>query len=91
MAKLTTEEVIAGWLSMRRIKNPVIASHDVEVELPNYGRFYHDVLHTPGTYSRCWRKLRQTGKLRELGYELEDISTNQLNHGESAWHLKLAS
>jgi len=34
-------------------------NHIIETKLPMYGLAEYDVLHTPGTYSREWRRMRE--------------------------------
>jgi len=68
MRKITTSEVIKRWLKDRfDLGKFEVSTHLLELQLPEYGKLYYDVLHTPSTYSRDWRKLKADVK------QLEDI------------------
>ena len=32
---------------------------DIETELPRYAGEFYSILHTPGTYARCWRDFKK--------------------------------
>jgi hypothetical protein len=40
--------------------------------VPVYGRLAHQKVHTPSTYSRAFRKIREGNTLMRLGIELEE-------------------
>lgn len=44
--------------------NYIIPMHLIETELPNYGRTQFGIIHSPGTYSRSFRKMREDGLVK---------------------------
>ena len=68
MRNITTSEVIKHWLKDRfDIGKYEVTTHVLELQLPEYGKLYHGVLHTPTTYSRVWRKLKSDIKVKPTG------------------------
>lgn len=61
--------------------NTIIATHNIEEELPRYGKSHFKVYHNAGTYSRQFRKMRQF-KLHP-GLELIPYSTSR----EKSWQI----
>ena len=59
--KTKVKDVIKSYLT-EKLKNTeefIMANHIIETELPKYGNAWHAVLHSPGTYSRAWRLIRE--------------------------------
>ena len=59
----TTLEILATYL--QKHCGEVIASHNVEEDLPRYGELFHLIHHNGGTYSRKFRELRESVELQE--------------------------
>jgi hypothetical protein len=71
---MTTEKILIAWLlSIYKSSDPWFHSYDLEAQVPIYGRLAHQKEHTASTYSRAFRKLRESNKLAAKGYKLEDI------------------
>ena len=68
---MTTQDVLVKWLISK--SGDFFYSYDLESELPTYGRLAHQKMHTASTYSRVFRKLRETNILDRYGYKLEEI------------------
>lgn len=57
---MTISTVIKKWLKTRmNQQNFYVKSSDIETDLVWYAKEYWGVMHTPSTYSRGWRKLRE--------------------------------
>ena len=70
---MTAEGIILRWIDRRaNSPEPWFASYDLEAEVPMYGKLAHQKLHTPSTYSRAFRKIREGNALLRLGLELEE-------------------
>ena len=68
---MTISKVLKKWLGYRIYNgNFHVKSSDVETDLVWYAKEYWGVMHTPSTYSRSWRKLRE-----EKDYEGTDIKS----------------
>ena len=66
---MTISALIKKWLKSRLDQqNFYVKSSDIETDLVWYAKEYWGVLHTPSTYSRSWRKLRE-----DRDYEDTDI------------------
>jgi len=66
---MTISKIIKRWLRSRITQqNLYVKSSDIETDLVWYGKEYWGVMHTPSTYSRSWRKIRE-----EKDYEDIDI------------------
>ena len=48
------QELKGSWLKTYNFRN-----HIIETKLPMFGLANYDILHTPGTYSREWRRMRE--------------------------------
>jgi hypothetical protein len=70
---MTASDIILRWIERRAngLEN-FFASYDLEAEVPVYGRLAHQKVHTPSTYSRAFRKIREENTLRRYGLELEE-------------------
>jgi hypothetical protein len=77
MRLATTEEIIIHWIKRKlRAKDPVFYSYDLESDLPVYGRLAHQKTHTASTYSRAFRKLRESNTLSKSGIGLQEVEHN---------------
>ena len=68
MRKPSVELIIKKYLK-RRLKDGLdtVKSSDIETSLVQYGRDYWGVSRLPNTYSRAWRKLRESnGSLLDI-------------------------
>ena len=76
---MTTENIIVDWiLRQQKTNEPWFFSFDLEEKLPIYGRIAHQKVHTASTYSRAFRKLRNSNKLFMKGLELIEIEHNKM-------------
>ena len=79
MRKITTSEVIKRWLKDRfDLGKFEVSTHMLELQLPEYGKMYYGVLHTPSTYSRDWRKLKANVKQLALFHHNPDHNDNDI-------------
>jgi hypothetical protein len=71
---MTTESILVKWLiSTANTSEPWFYSFDLEQRLPTYGRLAWQKVHTASTYSRSFRKLRESDTLKVYGIKLEEI------------------
>ena len=88
MRNITTSEVIKHRLKDRfDIGKYEVTTHVLELQLPEYGKLYHGVLHTPTTYSRVWRKLKSDIKQLE-DIDVTDIKVKPTGSVENTWILE---
>tara|TARA_B100001094_G_C18079975_1_gene744646 strand:- start:497 stop:757 length:261 start_codon:yes stop_codon:yes gene_type:complete len=72
---MTAEKIIIKWLMrLAKTNSPWFYTFDMEAEVPVYGKLAHQKIHTASTYSRAFRKLRESNKLDAMGYKLEEIT-----------------
>jgi len=71
---MTVKKIILRYLEL----NPGtrIANHIFETVVPNFGHDIYGILHSPGTYSRAWRDLREKGELAKYGYSVIEVEAN---------------
>ncbi len=53
-----------------------IANHIFETVVPNFGNDIYGILHSPGTYSRAWRDLREKNELAKYGFSAIEVEAN---------------
>lgn len=71
---MTSEKIIIKWLSSRaNSSDPWFYSYNFESEVPMYGRLAWQKVHTASTYSRAFRKLRESNTLHRYGLKLDEI------------------
>jgi hypothetical protein len=88
MKKITTSEVIKHWLKDRLdLGKFEVSTHLLELQLPEYGKLYYGVLHTPSTYTRSWRKLKSNIKQLE-DIDVTDIKVKPTRSVENTWILE---
>lgn len=71
---MTVKRIIMRYLEL----NPGtrIANHIFETIVPQFGQNVYGILHTPGTYSRAWRDLREKNELAKYGYSAIEVEVN---------------
>jgi hypothetical protein len=88
MRKITTSEVIKRWLKDRfDLGKFEVSTHMLELQLPEYGKMYYGVIHTPSTYSRNWRKLKANVKQLE-DIDVINIKVKPTGSVENTWILE---
>jgi len=84
---MTSEKIIIKWLSSRvNSSDPWFYTYNFESEVPTYGRLAHQKVHTASTYSRAFRKLRESNTLERYGLKLEEIKHND-NGAIKGWKI----
>jgi hypothetical protein len=88
---MTAEKIIIKWLiGEAKSSDPWFYTYDFEQRVPMYGRLAHQKVHTASTYSRAFRKIRESNTLRRYGLTLEEI-THKDNKGIKGWKVLLDS
>lgn len=60
MAKITADQIIKRFLNLRlSTGNKEFPSHIIETQLPSWGMAMFGKMHSPGTYARRFRELRE--------------------------------
>lgn len=52
-------DIIDDYLKQNIVNDYMFKGHIIETVLPDYGRIKFAIMHTPGSYSRAWRKIRE--------------------------------
>ena len=82
----TCEEIILLWLKERIESGELtVATHEIEGQLVSYGKLYYDKIHTPSTYSRAWRKIRQEEKYVKV--DIDQIKEITDSKTETTWKI----
>jgi hypothetical protein len=85
---MTTSDILVKWLiSVANSQENWFYSYDLESRVPTYGRLTHQKVHTASTYSRAFRKLRESNTLKRYGYKLEEIKHNK-NDKVKGWKIE---
>jgi len=73
--RVTADSIITNWIIGKYKNNSdnIFYSYDFESEVPGYGRLVHQKTYTVSTYSRAFRKMRESNTLEKFGYELEEV------------------
>ena len=88
MSQVKTKDIILYWIEARyKSHKPIFFSYEFEEQLPAYGRLAHQKHHTASTYSRAFRKLRESNTLWKHGYELTEI-TEHKNKKVKGWKIE---
>lgn len=76
---MTAQTVLLNWLENKaNSSDPWFYSYSLEQEVPLYGRVKHNKYHTPSTYARVFRKLREEAALLDvMGIRLTEIKHNR--------------
>jgi len=71
---MTVKRIILRYLEL----NPGtrVANHIFETIVPQFGQNVYGILHSPGTYSRAWRGLREKDELKNYGFSAIEVETN---------------
>ena len=57
----TIYEIIKEWIKLKSVNGRLrFAGHIIQTGIPGYGQVEFGVLHTPDSYSRAWRRIRET-------------------------------
>lgn len=85
---MTTEKILISWLkSTANSSDPWFYTYTIEEQVPLYGKLAHQKHHTASTYSRAFRKLRESNTLWKHGYELTEI-TEHKNKKVKGWKIE---
>lgn len=70
---MTTEQIIVAYLKykLNGDNSMLLAGHSIETDIPNFARIQFGILHTPGTYSRAFRALRENNKIHQHKLSIE--------------------
>jgi hypothetical protein len=84
---MITKDLILQWLELRVGDGmAVIPTHVIEVELPYWAYQTHDIIHTPSTYSRIWRLMREND---DLPYIIEELGPDtDSSRKEKVWRIR---
>ncbi len=83
--KKTARDILIEFLASKKNQNMItIASHEIEEDARKFGKHYYNKLHNGSTYSRAWRKLKETGRIPEL----DVIKIITINGSENRWVLQ---
>ena len=86
--KVTATDILLAWMADNFQLGDVIFSHQIQTEVPQYGKAVYGKLHTPATYDRRWRELRTEKRYKEIGVSrIEDVSSH-FETSENAWQLR---
>lgn len=75
--EVSVEEIILTFLSEKlRLSHPeyIFKHHIIETELPEFGMKKFGIMHTPGTYSRTFRRIREHN-LHKGYFNLKELET----------------
>jgi hypothetical protein len=78
----TTLIILVAYL--KKHCGELIASHNVEEDLPRHGDLFHLVHHNGGTYSRKFRELRESAELQQR-YDLRFQEVKDTKGKEKQW------
>jgi|TARA_R110000796_G_C14407292_1_gene418272 hypothetical protein len=83
----TTAWVLKKWLR-NRLDNGLdtVASHEIETTLVHYAKEFWGVQHSPSTWSRAWRKIKEKNELEDIDVVKVEIINNK--SAETTWKLK---
>jgi hypothetical protein len=85
---ITATDILLAWMADNFRLGDVIFSHQIQTEVPSYGRSVYGKMHTPATYDRRWRELREDKRYREIGVSrIVDVSSKYAKN-EGAWELR---
>tara|TARA_R100000458_G_scaffold59587_2_gene70647 strand:- start:345 stop:623 length:279 start_codon:yes stop_codon:yes gene_type:complete len=83
----TAKSIIIDYISSMFLQNIYkISSHDFEINVVKFGKDWHGKWYNPSTYSRAWRKLKETGRIPEL--DVFSIDTVKNKSAETTWVLR---
>tara|TARA_R100000664_G_C2757984_1_gene146588 strand:+ start:989 stop:1249 length:261 start_codon:yes stop_codon:yes gene_type:complete len=73
---MTMEEIVVNWIKSRVRSNANFYSYEFEEAIPVYGRLTTGKVHTASSYSRTFRKIRESNVLDKHGISLTEIQHN---------------
>ena len=86
MRKSTTKVIIKDWLNDRILNGrKVIKSHEFEIDLVEYGKWFWGVTKLPSAYSRAWRQMRATKDYVDIG--VINVKEIKSKGKEGTWEL----
>lgn len=86
--KKTARDILIEFLASRKNNNIInITSHEIEEDVRKYGRHMYNKLHNGSTYSRAWRKLKESGNIPELDV-IKILTINNDGSSENRWVLQ---
>ena len=72
--KKTARDILIEFLASKKYNNHItVASHEIEEDVRRYGRHMYNKTHNGSTYSRAWRKLKESGKIEAMKARKEYI------------------
>tara|TARA_R110002051_G_scaffold101491_2_gene172321 strand:- start:2255 stop:2533 length:279 start_codon:yes stop_codon:yes gene_type:complete len=81
---MSIREVIKRWLlDLIQQGKIYVKSSDIETHLVKYGLEYWDVMHTPSTYSREWRKFRADKEYKNI--DIHTIDKIKTRSKQTTW------
>jgi hypothetical protein len=84
---MTMEQIVINWIKSRIRSTNNFYSYEFEETIPVYGRLTSGKTHTASSYSRAFRKLRQSNSLRNHGIQLTEIEHNT-NGKVKGWRIE---
>ena len=86
--KKTARDILIEFLASKKYNNIIkISSHEIEEDVRKYGRHMYNKLHNGSTYSRAWRKLKESGNIPELDV-IKILTINDYESSENRWVLQ---
>ena len=86
--KKTARDILIEFLASRRYNGHItITSHEIEEDVRIYGEHIYNKLHNGSTYSRAWRKLKESGNIPELDV-IKILTINDYESSENRWVLQ---
>jgi len=84
---MTINKVIMNWLRTRILQNKLhVKSSDIETELVKYAKDYWNVMHTPSTWSRGWRKFREEEHFKKI--DIVNIQPIKTQSRQTTWEIQ---
>lgn len=86
--KKTARDILIEFLASKKYNNHItVASHEIEEDVRRYGRHMYNKTHNGSTYSRAWRKLKESGNIPELDV-IKILTVNNSESSENRWVLQ---
>jgi|TARA_B100000073_G_scaffold49785_1_gene36678 hypothetical protein len=84
---MTIENIVINWIKSRARSNPNFYSYEFEESIPAYGRLTEQKVHTASSYSRSFRKIRESNTLDKHGIKLTEIQ-HENNSKVKGWKIE---
>lgn len=78
MKEVTVKHIILTFIRTRGKDSFFLRNSSVETVIQQFGKERFNVCHSPGTYGRAWREMRETNELKLHDYDVIEPDTNQL-------------